>query len=341
MKVKRVASALTMAAVMAAATGVLRADVRADEKTRVEFSGMLGRMVNLFGGKAAREGIQSTVAVKADRKATMNDTTGQIIDLNEEKVYDLDIKRKTYKVTTFAELRRRMEEAQKKAADDAKKEPAGEQPAPPPDQKQLEVDFEVKNTGQRKTINGLETSQSLITITVREKGKTLEESGGFVLTVDTWLTPKIAAMDEILAFDRRYAEKLYGPMIAGVSAEQTAAALALYPQMASAMEKLRTEGSKLEGTPILTTTTFESVKSATQFAAEQKQRAEADKGAASPSGGLGGMVGGLARRAAQRKVEGEPRPRATVMSATTEVLKVVPSATDADVAMRTGFKENK
>jgi hypothetical protein len=35
----------------------IRADVRADEKTRVELAGMLGRMMNLFGGKAAREGV--------------------------------------------------------------------------------------------------------------------------------------------------------------------------------------------------------------------------------------------------------------------------------------------
>ena len=68
----------------------LRADVRADEKGRVEFAGMLGRMFNMFGGKAAREGVASTVAVKGDRRARMNDVTGQIVDLTEEKVYDLD-----------------------------------------------------------------------------------------------------------------------------------------------------------------------------------------------------------------------------------------------------------
>ncbi len=44
-----------------------RADVRADEKSHVEFAGALGRMVNIFGGKAAREGVTSTVAVKGDR----------------------------------------------------------------------------------------------------------------------------------------------------------------------------------------------------------------------------------------------------------------------------------
>src|SRR5262249_22605502 len=66
--------------VLSFAAPTLLADVRADEKTHTEFAGMLGRMVNLFGGKAAREGVTSTVAVKGDRKATLNDTTGQIID---------------------------------------------------------------------------------------------------------------------------------------------------------------------------------------------------------------------------------------------------------------------
>jgi hypothetical protein len=98
---------------------VASADVRTDEKTQVRFEGMLGRMVNLFGGRAAKDGIVRTVAVKGDRKATLDGETGQIIDLNEEKIYDLDIRKKTYTVTTFAELRRQMEEARKRAAETA------------------------------------------------------------------------------------------------------------------------------------------------------------------------------------------------------------------------------
>jgi hypothetical protein len=77
----RMIGALTLALLMSAAPS-LRADVRADEKSHVEFAGMLGRIFNVFGGRAAREGVTSTVAVKGDRKATLNDTTGQIIDLN-------------------------------------------------------------------------------------------------------------------------------------------------------------------------------------------------------------------------------------------------------------------
>jgi len=326
----------------------LRADVRSDQKARVEFAGMLGRMFNMFGGKSAREGVTTSIAVKGDRKATTTDTTEQIIDLAEEKVYDLDLKKKSYKVTTFAELRRRMEEAKKKAQEDAQKEAAREKdkPAPPPDPnaKQVEIDFDIKNTGVKKTINGFETHEAVMTVTVREKGKTLEQGGGMVTTSDMWLAPKIAAMKEIADFDMRYAQKLYGTMIAGVSAEQMAAAMAMYPMMKEALGKMSAEGGKIEGTPIQTTTTMDAVKSADQIAQEQKAGNSDSSSSSTPPTSAGGLLGGLAKKMAAKKVAGgddASKPRATFMTATTEVLKVATDVSPADVAVPAGFKENK
>src|SRR5262249_35674640 len=83
------ATAVTVSLV-ALSTHSLRADVRADEKTRFELGGALGRFVNMFAGKAAKEGVTTSIAVKGNRAARMNEDTGQIIDLTEEKVYDLD-----------------------------------------------------------------------------------------------------------------------------------------------------------------------------------------------------------------------------------------------------------
>ena len=97
------------------------ADVKTEEKTQIKFEGMLGRMFGLFGGKAAREGVVNTVAVSGDRKLTMSDYGGEIVDLSEEKIYTLDVKKKTYTVMTFAELRQKMEEARRKAEEDARK----------------------------------------------------------------------------------------------------------------------------------------------------------------------------------------------------------------------------
>jgi hypothetical protein len=339
----RTVAAATLAALVLSSHAIL-ADVRADEKTHVEFAGMLGRMVNMFGGKAAREGVVSSIAVKGDRKATMNDTTGQIIDLGEEKIYDLDIRKKTYKVTTFAELRRRMEEAKKKAEEDSRKEQAREskQAAPDPDAKQIEIDFNVKNTGEKKMVNGFDTHEAVVTIAVREKGKTLEQGGGMVMTVDMWLAPKIAAMKEVADFDIRYAKQLYGTMIAGVSAEQMAAAMAMYPMMKDAIGKMSAEGGKINGTPIQTVTTMDTVKSEDQIAEEAKS-SNADSKSSTPAT-PSGMLGGFAKKLAAKKMGGgddAAKPRATFMTSTTEVLKVVTDVTAADVAVPVGFKENK
>jgi len=336
---RRSQSAAVLAAALALAFAqAVRADVRTDQKTKFQLGGALGRVLTMFGGKGARDGVVSTVAVKANRKMTLNEVNGQIIDLSEEKIYDLDVRKKTYRVTTFEELRRQMEEARRKAEEDARKqEPSSGSEAPKAqDGKQMEVDFEVKNTGETKTINGFDTHQAIATVTVREKGKTVEQSGGLIMTTDLWLAPRIAAMKEIQDFDVKYAQKLYGPMIAGASPQEMATALALYPLMKPALTKWATEAGKVEGTPIVTTVTMDAVKSPEQLA-DERQTGQDDK--LSNARSVGGLLGGLARKAAKK--DDEPKARATFMTTTNELLKVTTSVTADDIAIPVGFKEAK
>ena len=103
------------------------ADVKTRDKGQVKFEGMLGTMMRMFGGKALSEGIVSTNAVKGNRKATLNDMTGRIVDLDEQKVYDLDMKKKNYTVTTFEQLRQKLREAQEQAAKEAKEAPKNQE----------------------------------------------------------------------------------------------------------------------------------------------------------------------------------------------------------------------
>src|SRR3954470_24324986 len=151
------------------------AEVKTRDKSTVKFE---GRLLNFFLGKAAKEGIEEKVAVKGNRKATINDRTGTIIDLSEEKVYDLDMKKKTYTVTTFDELRRRMREAAEKAEKESQKEDPGQAQEQQKPTKEYEIDFDVKETGQKKPVAGYDTHEAIATVTVREKGKTLEDGGG-------------------------------------------------------------------------------------------------------------------------------------------------------------------
>src|SRR5688572_19343159 len=92
-----------------------------------------------------------------------------------------------------------------------------------------------------------------MTITVREKGKTLNDAGGMVMTTDMWMTPNAPSTTELIDFDRRYAEKLYGPSVVGASAQDMAMAMAMYPQMKPALDRMAAEGNKMPpGTAILT-----------------------------------------------------------------------------------------
>lgn len=313
------------------ATVSLHADVRTQERTQIKFEGPLGRIAGMFGGKAAREGIVTTVALKGDRLMTSNEMTGEIVDLAEEKIYDLDIRRKTYSVLTFAEYRRRMEEAMAKAKDDTKADAPDEQGSG----KEYEVDFAVKQTGQTKTIAGLATQESVAIVTVREKGKRIED-GGFVLDVALWMSTEAESLNELTAFRQRYAQKLLGIDPAQAQADMRQA-MAMYPQMQKALERFRSEASKLKGTPLSTVMTFQVVS-----APGSSETAEKND---SPPTSVGGLLGGLGRRmgrgkAAEPTTVGTPG-RSTVMTSTTETLQLGTSVTSGDVALPAGFKEKK
>ena len=299
------------------------ADVKTRDKGQVKFEGMLGTMMRMFGGKALSEGIVSTNAVKGNRKATLNDLTGRIVDLGEQKVYDLDMKKKTYTVTTFDQLRQKLREAQERAAKEAKDAPkeAGEPAQPSGNEKQYEFDFDVKETGQTRSIAGYDAKQVVMTVTVREKGKTLDESGGVVLTADSWLGPDIPAMKELAEFEMKY-WKAIAPETALVSAEQMATVAAMYPLIKPAMDRINQEKVSLKGTPLATTMTFEGVKSKAQIEEQSK------------SSGGGGLSGMLARKMAKK----DDKPRATIFTMNSETLEIATTLGATDVDIPAGFK---
>ena len=307
------------------------ADVKTREKTHVSLGGMLGKMFNMFGGKAAKEGVVSTTAVKGNRKITSNDATGEIIDLSEEKIYKLDLKKKTYEVTTFDQLRQQMrearEKAQKQAAEQQGKEEKQQDTGQP--QKEYEVDFNVKETGQKKQLAGYDTREVIMTVTVREKGKTLEDGGGLVMNVDSWLGPQIPALKEVAEFELKYWRQLQGPDAMGMSPEQMAMIVAMYPAFKQAADRLQKESPKLQGTPLASTTTVEGVKSKEEAAQQTSESAPKS------IGGLGGM---LARKMA-KKDDNANATRATIFTAEHEVQELQTSVAASDLEIPAGFKQ--
>jgi len=89
------------------------------------------------------------------------------------------------------------------------------------------------------------------------------------------------------------------------------------------MERLKSEGSKLQGTPLATTTVFEAVKSKEQMAQQTEQ------------GSGGGLSGMLARKMMKR----DDKPRATVFTLNHETLEVTPAVAADDLQIPAGFKQ--
>ena len=329
---------LAIALLISLSSALVRADVKTQERTQIRFEGALGSVVNLFGGRAAREGIVSTVALKGARMLTMSGAdSGEIIDLAEEKVYTLNLKDKSYTVITFAEMRKRMQEAMAKAEKDAAA--AKPQPEQPPQdgqpKKEYEVDFSIKpGTGARQ-IAGRDTKESIATIVVREKGKTLEEAGGLVVESHLWLTPTVPELKELADFRMKYTQAVYG-QLAAQAAPQLTQALAMYPQMKDAMAKMAEEGQKLTAPP-------SSPKPSSRWRRPRARPRAISRSRKPPPTTVGGLVGGLMRKrggsgnAQAGAAPGTPG-RATIMTSTGETLQIAPGVTDADVALPAGLK---
>jgi len=321
MKITRLASVLV---IFGLAISSVHADVKTRQRTQLKFEGMLGRMVGLAGGGAAADGINATVAVKGSRKAEINDRTGRIVDLAEEKVYDLDVRKKEYRVVTFAELREQWKKAKADAEKQAKDMPTEERQEATEAGKQVDITVDVKETGTTKSIAGHEAKQVIVTLTAFEKGKTLEEGGGMVMTNDVWVAPRVAALDEIAQFEMKFIKAIYGDDFAA-SAQQMASALAMYPGLQDMLKRMEDRMRALEGTTMATTMKIETVKSAEAM----------KQSSAPPTRGLGGA---LARRLGAGRASEQ---RSLLLTSVTETQSIDASAADADVAIPSGFKEKK
>lgn len=333
---------LSLSVAVAFSASLCLANATVEQKTQFHLAGPLGGVINVFS-RSAREGVTSTTFLNGNRKMTRHGDGGEIVDLDQEKVYTIDFDRKTYTVKTFADLRREWEEAQERARKSAKEKPAEKGEKGKPEGPEYVVEFNIKSTGQKQVINGWNTHEEVATVTVHEKGKTLEKSGGFVLTSDLWMGPKVPAFRELADFDRRFASKVYGSAF-NADMRQMAMAVAMTPAFGKAMKVFAEHSASLEGTPIRTNVTFVTV--AGSDAPKQEETADRDS---SPSSVSGAVIGGLfnkmkkrnEERQKEKKEDAAPQQegRSELFQSTSELLKGTSSASSSDVALPSGFRQ--
>jgi hypothetical protein len=300
-------------------------------------------MMKVFGGGSYRNGTTKTVALKGNRKLTIEEDKGELIDLSEEKIYQIDMKDKSYQVATFEEIRKKMQEALDKAKAQAQAQTPQppQQPAAKPGDPQFEVDFKLEETGQKKTIAGYNAREVRATMSVHEKGKPVE-AGAMQVISSMWLAPKIAELKQIQDFDLQFAQKMLLPVAKDI-ADQIAPAMGAYPGIGAAMAKLQAEKVNMDGSSVSSVVRAGVVAPPDQKTAQPpaQQPKQADPAPKS----IGGLLGGLGKKAiTNNKKEEEPKPASdpgTLMTMTEELVSLSTAVTDADVSVPAGFKLKK
>lgn len=229
------------------------ADFRYEETTKITGGAMVGMMK--FAGAFSKDAKQamapntSIVVVKGNRMAHINQLNTEIIDLDKETITNIDHHKKHYTVMTFQQMKQQMLDAQKKAQQQQAKEKGKEQPpatnnTPPPDMK---FKVNVRNTGSTKTIAGLNTKESILSMAMEGTDKKSGEKGAIAITNDMWMAPEIPGYGEVRDFNKRFAVKM-GTVFSDVFKPQLAA---MQAGTGEGMAEMVKEMSKLSGVPVL------------------------------------------------------------------------------------------
>ena len=191
------------------------ADVTTQERLTVNGLGMVklanmsGTTTTMISGDRART--DSNLQFESGMLRAFAGGVGQsseIVRLDQDKLYSLDPKKKTYTEMSFADQRARMQQAMQKMQESQASQQQGTSGVDESQCEWSEPKAEMKRTGEKATIAGYEAEHVSIVATQSCKDKKTGAVCDFGLVLDEWVAPGFQQSAEALAYRRAYAEKL-------------------------------------------------------------------------------------------------------------------------------------
>jgi hypothetical protein len=251
---------------MSLVSGLAYADASYEQTSQIT-GGTLTETIRSFSflGKATKDLLAPTnslTMVHGNQKAVINKNSTEIIDLDKETITHIDTAKKTYTVMTFAQMRQAAADMMKKIQQAPPQQAAaGQQP-----KSDLKTSFEVsvKNTGQSKSVNGLDAQEQLVEMQMHVTnpngaGTEAQNTFTYTVTTDAWIAPDPPEVKEIQDFDARMGKKMMeGADLSAFKPGGSNAGLAQMfgskPGTAEAMAQMQKEMAKLKGTRIMEVT---------------------------------------------------------------------------------------
>jgi hypothetical protein len=106
----------------------------------------------------------------------------------------------------------------------------------------------VKETGQKKAVNGMNANEYILTMAVNATDQKSGQSGAINITNDMWMAPEVPGYQEVRAFELRMAEKL------GIGLGGSNPLASMRPGMGAGMAEMARQMSKLKGIPVMQVT---------------------------------------------------------------------------------------
>ena len=309
------------------------ADVTMQEQMSLSGSGMM-KMANMTGttttvisGDRART--ESNMRFESAMMRTFAGGSGdhvEIVRLDQDKIYSLNTKKKTYTETTFAEQRAKMQEAM----DAMNKGQASQQQATSGvDESECEWSdpkSEVKRSGEKALIGGFQAERVTITATQSCRNKKNGQVCDFVLALDQWIAPGFEASSETQKYQLAYAEKL--GLGAASSRDFAERAQGMFGRYKGIWSELGTKMAELNLKGYAVKSSFGLGVGGPQC--QSTQEAQAQGGPQSPpsiGGALGGALGGMFKKKQEQPQAAAPPPTMAgglmpLMTMSTELISI-------------------
>jgi hypothetical protein len=228
------------------------ADFRYDETTKITGGSLvsMAKLAGMFSKQSHQitDPVNSTILVKGNRMAHINQDTSEIIDVDNETITHIDHTKKQFSVVTFQEMRAAMEEAAKQVQKEQPAQQTANAPSAPPPELKFKVN--VTNTGASKQVAGLSATESILKMSMEAKDQQSGQTGNMAMTNDMWMAPEIPGYGEVRDFNSRMAAKM-GTVFSGAAPSlMSPQMLKAQPGMFSGMADMAKEMSKLKGVPV-------------------------------------------------------------------------------------------
>jgi len=297
----RPAARAVLCGILSLATGIAQADITLERTMSVEgvgamaFGNMSGTTRTTISGDKSRTDSDIKMKSKIIGFLARNAVgpSAEIVRLDDDKLYHLNINKKEYTETSFEQMRERLQKAQDQMnSTDEKKQPSAV------DQSKCEwlpARADVKKTGEKAQFAGYDSERVVITAAQPCKDKDTGSICEVALVLDQWLSTGFAESAEALKFYKAYAAKM--GMDPTSSQDVSQRAKALFSQYKGIWTEVAAKMQNVKGYPVKSSFTLalggEQCKNSNAQQAQSSQDNDSSNSPGGLAGAMAGKLGGL------------------------------------------------